>query len=705
MGRTGALSLEDLAFILLRHVFPSRRAATPPYRFKHQSFPFGDTSPYASKSRRPIIVLKRCASSAQPSASFDISENFFTHFGGWANSDDRYGWEKLDAHKMLHDMGSSNFFRNCIFFINKNERRNIGLFFLGFMSALAVCRLKSSLSAVVPVCIFLFVSGFCTGYVYGDSVENVEFRNGKASVSQGSAEISFDRTGVLLSLLNESATKLLENTGKGKGRRDLVTDIEFDRDVQLIIKNSVHDRRVLGLAGGLSDKDYAEEAYSVQRPSRRSKELTVGVGVGVIHDLKAAFQSSFLGLKPLGDKSFPVYVSKHRDSLEVHESCEKKADGLAILRKMNPEVSTDGGVAKSEPYRMLELCPEGGSGSIYGRKQLISAPQESLDTIEMSQSAPQEVQDTREALCGNNSSSSLQSSETGTLQEYHSKDEPSKALYLNGNTLSTKKLVNQQESMVRASENQVHGSHWPNFGQNSDEDPISSYHEASASSQPIHDNKPKEFNFRTETKIAELDYELNCGENNFSSKEQWTIDNHGKLNNTLHSLSMIEDEKECLDEGVLLLSKAKERLMRNHDEEEAEGMLTRSANLLSRATNMNPTNLLAVGQWGSTFLLRGKLKLDASRELRSVLSSNDSWFAGKKYRAKAILDLSNVCEECESLLVEAGRKYRMALAIDGNDACALYNWGLALFFRAQLIADIGPWLQPSMVSATMHLNR
>ncbi|KAI9198961.1 hypothetical protein LWI28_025102 [Acer negundo] len=38
----------------------------------------------------------------------------------------------------------------------------------------------------------------------------------------------------------------------------------------------------------------------------------------------------------------------------------------------------------------------------------------------------------------------------------------------------------------------------------------------------------------------------------------------------------------------------------------------------------------------------------------------------------------------------AGRKYRFVLSIDGNDVRALYNWGLALSFRAQLIADIGP---------------
>ena len=41
-------------------------------------------------------------------------------------------------------------------------------------------------------------------------------------------------------------------------------------------------------------------------------------------------------------------------------------------------------------------------------------------------------------------------------------------------------------------------------------------------------------------------------------------------------------------------------------------------------------------------------------------------------------------------MTEKGRKYRLALSVDSNDVRALYNWGLALSFRGQLIADIGP---------------
>ncbi|KAK3188016.1 hypothetical protein Dsin_027577 [Dipteronia sinensis] len=151
-----------------------------------------------------------------------------------------------------------------------------------------------------------------------------------------------------------------------------------------------------------------------------------------------------------------------------------------------------------------------------------------------------------------------------------------------------------------------------------------------------------------------------------------------------------------------LLKQAKECIRSSSDQEHAEIILYNSAKLLSKATDMKPMSLLAVGQLGNTYLLHGELKLRISRELRSILSRSDPLSVEKQKRVLKGLDyqleskdkiatvLVNVCEECEELLVKAGRKYRFALSIDGNDVRALYNWGLALSFRAQLIADIGP---------------
>ncbi|KAK9150088.1 hypothetical protein Syun_008397 [Stephania yunnanensis] len=132
-------------------------------------------------------------------------------------------------------------------------------------------------------------------------------------------------------------------------------------------------------------------------------------------------------------------------------------------------------------------------------------------------------------------------------------------------------------------------------------------------------------------------------------------------------------------------------------------VLYKSARILSRAIAMKPLSLLAVGQLGNTYLLHGELKLRISRNLRTVLSRTDSLPKEEisRIQVKGLDEqvmsrdavasiLVDVCEECEELLVAAGRRYKTALSIDGNDARALYNWGLALYYRAQLIADIGP---------------
>lgn len=167
------------------------------------------------------------------------------------------------------------------------------------------------------------------------------------------------------------------------------------------------------------------------------------------------------------------------------------------------------------------------------------------------------------------------------------------------------------------------------------------------------------------------------------------------------STSVDEEFCACMKEATELLKKARECMTSKADEETADRTLYKSARLLSTAVDMRPMSLLAVGQLGNTYLLHGELKLNISRELRALLLRREALpiGGGGSVRSKRsdILrreDISpvlvEVCEECEELLIEAGRKYKRALSIDGNDVRALYNWGLALSFRAQLIAGIGP---------------
>ncbi|KAF0910137.1 hypothetical protein E2562_001356 [Oryza meyeriana var. granulata] len=164
-----------------------------------------------------------------------------------------------------------------------------------------------------------------------------------------------------------------------------------------------------------------------------------------------------------------------------------------------------------------------------------------------------------------------------------------------------------------------------------------------------------------------------------------------------------EDFSHNVTEAAEILRKARECMMARDDEETADALLYKSARLLSTAVALRPSSLVAVGQLGNTYLLHGELKLKVSRELRTLLANSGALLNGRDRVSRSrkldrrILSRENissalvdVCEECESLLVEAGRSYRMALSIDSGDVKALYNWGLALIFRAQLLADIGP---------------
>lgn len=164
-----------------------------------------------------------------------------------------------------------------------------------------------------------------------------------------------------------------------------------------------------------------------------------------------------------------------------------------------------------------------------------------------------------------------------------------------------------------------------------------------------------------------------------------------------------EEFSRNVKEAAEILRKARECMMARDDEEAADALLYRSARLLSTAVALRPTSLVAVGQLGNTYLLHGELKLKISRELRTLLANSGAYLNGREPVSQSrkldrrILNRENissalvgVCEECESLLVEAGRSYRTAVSIDSGDVKALYNWGLALIFRGQLLADIGP---------------
>ena len=177
-----------------------------------------------------------------------------------------------------------------------------------------------------------------------------------------------------------------------------------------------------------------------------------------------------------------------------------------------------------------------------------------------------------------------------------------------------------------------------------------------------------------------------------AEKQKIPIDSSEQSSSSSSLSSSSEEEFDrIVMRGSGLLRDAGECLKRKGDEQTAEIFLYKSSRLLQIAVAMKPMNPLALGQLGNSCLLHGELKLKISRDLRNILlkknSPNQSNFLKKE---KMVSALVNVCEECEQLLIDAGRNYKMILAIDEMDVKALYNWGLALSFRAELIADTGP---------------
>lgn len=166
----------------------------------------------------------------------------------------------------------------------------------------------------------------------------------------------------------------------------------------------------------------------------------------------------------------------------------------------------------------------------------------------------------------------------------------------------------------------------------------------------------------------------------------------------------LEDEKfqRYLDKGEALLKEAQNGLKGKIEVSAAECLLYEAADIFSAAAAINPSSLVAVGQWGNALLVHGELKLKLSQKLKSLLLSRDDSLGDKGQKCQfeelrlAMTEretiaetLQEVCEECGQLLVESGRKYRTALSLDKHDVRSLYNWGLALCFRARLIEEGG----------------
>eukprot|EP00899_Mesostigma_viride_P029006 jgi/Mesvir1/9290/Mv04470-RA.2 len=120
-------------------------------------------------------------------------------------------------------------------------------------------------------------------------------------------------------------------------------------------------------------------------------------------------------------------------------------------------------------------------------------------------------------------------------------------------------------------------------------------------------------------------------------------------------------------------------------------MLDNAAVLFSRAADVAPGSVLAFGQWGNCLLASGQVKVGVVQQLRAAQAAMRAQAQARGVpvpageAAELASTLALVEQEAEEALVLAGRKFRVAMGLDSRDERALYNWGLALCYRAKLM--------------------
>lgn len=564
------------------------------------------------------------------------------------------GWDDLDGSEVS---GEFDALRNFLVSIGIDDRKNVFVFLLGLVCAMAISRVKVSSVLVLPASALVFAIGFTVGF----------FRIG--TLSFGDVRASGSKKREKEESLNEKLRSL----------------VEFFDELDLVVSNLKSDvKSAIG-----------------------NKKIKL---------------DDFHGYVEVTDK-IKLSASNARNIVKILIDNEEKSSGSGVLVENHKTTRRKKQVGETG-YQMLQSI-----GSLFGEnlrssnsikvKENVERPVDQTrgnDTVPPVEDKTLDLVDDREVK-GNLDSSQVSSANSVLDVDRNGRIRTSPRrenfglgdIDKSSNKFPHKKEYGYQNKGLSFTNNR-------SFSLKMDSSSITDMWESK-------DNLLESESFKVRMKHIESESSfvheqlLNQDRETLRSsldRRESGFDNHHHLSDDLStrenelnpspSTKMSDDMMfdRYLAEATDLLKEAKEFIKGRYDEEQAEIMLYRSANLLSKAVDLKPMSLLAVGQLGNTYLLHGELKLKTSRELRTLLSGNVQSSSGKRSRILKELRskitskedvaqfLIDVCEECEQLLVEAGRKYRLALSIDSNDVRALYNWGLALSFRGQLIADIGP---------------
>ncbi|KAF7838674.1 putative transmembrane protein [Senna tora] len=587
------------------------------------------------------------------------------------NSANYGGWDDLRNDGASEGPGESDVFRNLVISLGLDDRKSIFVFLLGLVCAMAISRVRVSSIVLLPASVLVFATGFMVG-IFRNAITFGDVR------INGSKRRSRDEN---LNLFGEKLRSLVK----------FFDEVDFKvNNLKSDLQNAIRSNKIKveDLDGYVLVTDSIKlstlNARNVVKTLIESEENSNGV--------LAEKHKSGRRKKEVGETGSNSAKVRENVKLETPEKelDQTRGNSSTPLVKDDYKANSNLGSSHDSPSTSL-LDVDGNERTKATSEKEIFDLDEDRSTRRIPDNKEYNYQNNRLRF-SNNHSFSLKMDSNRITDVWESND----------NLLDSENL-NVRMKQVERESSFVH------------EQMFNRAHETYRSSH----KKREKGSFRSQ---YTEDRENNGNHHDLAND---LFAHESELNTS--STSKISDDvvfDRYLAEATDLLKQAKEFIKGRHDEDHAEVMLYKSANLLSKAVDLKPMSLLAVGQLGNTYLLHGELKLKSSRDLRTLLSGRINSSSGKHSRVLKRLQnkitskeevaplLIDVCEECEELLVEAGRKYKLALSIDGNDAAAfeadrvylaaidkfdammskgnvyapdaLFRWGVALQQRSRL---------------------
>ncbi|XP_028780416.1 uncharacterized protein LOC114736715 [Neltuma alba] len=579
------------------------------------------------------------------------------------------GWDDLEIASASEGNGESDVLRDFLNSVGLDDRKNIFVFLLGLVCALAISRVKVSSIILLPASVLVFATGFTVGFFrdVAFSFDDARTNRSKERVKDENLNLSAEKLRSLVKFFDEldSQVNNLKSDVQRAVRNNKIKVADLDGYVKVTDSIRLSALNARNIVTNLIESEEHSSGVLVgkHKPARRKKEVGE-IGYWMLQSI-----GNLIGENSLTSNSTKVRenITQETTNKEFSQTRGNNSTPLVKGESLNSvhEPKTYGNLDSShDSLSMSDLGAEG-KGSTNA-----SCEKEILDSDGQDRSAKR-FPDKKEYRHRQNNS--LQFSDSHSFS-------------VKFNSSSIRDIWEPHDNLLdsECTESESSFVH---------EQMINSAHETHKAS-----HKKGEYGTYGSpyTKNGESsDNHCNVSNDLFTHESELNVSSSSKISNDI-----VFDG--YLAEATDLLKQAKECMKGRCEEDQAEIMLYKSAKLLSRAVGLKPMSLLAVGQLGNTYLLHGELKLKSSRDLRMLLSGSITSSSGKQSRILNRLQnkitskenlapmLIDICEECEELLIEAGRKYKLALSIDGNDVRALYNWGLALFFRGQLISDIGP---------------